>query len=91
MSLYVEVRGLTPGEDGLVRYRVELRAAEGREEGRESAAVRWTEEAPAGEVTPVRVDVGELPVGSGVHRLIVTVADEVSGASSTLERVVKLR
>ena len=91
VTLYVEVVGLAPDADGQVRYRVELRAARNREGGPESGAVTWTEEGSATAVARFLVDLAAFPAGSGVHRLLMTIRDEVSGRSARVERVVKLR
>lgn len=91
VSLYAEIHGLAAGADGQAHYRVELRAAEGRTGGARSAAVMWTEEEAAAEVVPFLVDLAAPPVEPGLHRLEVTVTDEISGRSTRLFRIMKVR
>lgn len=85
------MRGLAADAGGQARYRVELRAARAGGANAGSGRVTWTEESSLGEVSHILADLAPLRVESGLHRLIMTVTDEVAGRTSRLERVVKFR
>ena len=65
--------------------------AEGRDRPPEGAKLSWTLEADAAERVPVSVTLGRLPVGGGLHRLVITVTDLVGEGTATRERLVKIR
>lgn len=91
ISVYLEIVGLEPGADGRVSYRLDLAIAEGRDGLVRSPRVSWAGEARNTETVPVAVSLGRLPVGSGIHRLVFTVTDAMTGANATVERLIRIR
>jgi hypothetical protein len=110
VAMYLEVRGLVPGDDGLLHYRMDLRVVKGDDEESGSGTLTWTDEHAPVEMLPVTTDLGSFPTEGAVGRavsgiadlltggesgvlqtLVLTVTDLVSGESSTVRRLVKVR
>jgi hypothetical protein len=82
VAMYLEVRGLVPGDDGLLHYRMDLRVVKGGDEESGSGTLTWTDEHAAVEMLPVTTDLGRLPTEGGAGRAVSGIADLLTGGDS---------
>ena len=88
-------------------YRVEVRLEEAKRPGALTRALRrvgelvgidrvrprvnWSARAGAEEVATITFGLGELNLGSGLHRLVFEITEASTGVTATVERVVRVR